>query len=65
MPSRNTRSRSAAIASRLEIRYLASISDGSKISGMNPSSSERSPWTDSPGRGSAATTRTPGFASRR
>ena len=45
MPSRKTRSRSAAIASRFETRYFASISAGSKISGTNPSSSERRPWT--------------------
>ena len=65
MPSRKTSSRSAAIASRFETRYFASISDGSRISGMNPSSSERRPWTSSPGSGSAATIRTPGLCSRR
>ena len=65
MPSRKTRSRSAAIASRFETRYFASSSAGSKISGMKPSSSERRPWTCSPGSGSAATIRTPGLCSRR
>ena len=65
IPSRNTSSRSAAMASRFETRYFASISDGSRISGTNPSSSERRPWTSSPGSGSAATIRTPGLCSRR
>ena len=65
IPSRSTRSRSAAIASRLLTRYFASSIDGSRISGTNPSSSERRPWTCSPGSGSAATIRTPGFARRR
>ena len=45
MPSRKTRSRSAAIASRFETRNFPSSSDGSKISGTKPSSSERRPWT--------------------
>src|SRR4029078_12825697 len=65
IPSRSTRSRSAAIASALLTRYFASSIDGSRISGTNPSSSERRPWTPSPGSGSAATIRTPGFARRR
>src|SRR3954465_8140870 len=65
MPSRKTRSRSAASDSRLETRNFATSTSGSRISGTKPSSSERRPWTFSPGSGSAATTRTPGLRSLR
>src|SRR6478735_5505080 len=65
IPSRKTSSRRAAIASRFETRYFASMNDGSRISGMKPSSRDRRPWTSSPGSGSAAMTRTPSLCSRR
>src|SRR4051794_29153481 len=65
MPSRKTSSRRAVSESMFDTRYFASSRSGSRISGMNPSSRERSPWTFSPGSGSAATMRTLGLCSRR
>jgi len=43
------------IASRFETRILRSSRERSMIGGMNPSSSDRRPWTKSPCNGSAAT----------
>src|SRR5581483_6535841 len=44
-------------------RNFRSSTDSSKIGGMNPSSSDRSPYTSSPSSGSAATTLTSGLCS--
>src|SRR5690349_16270451 len=65
MPSFSSSSRAVVTASRLDTTKRSSSTVGSKISGTNPSSSERRPWTASPGSGSAATIRTPGLARRR
>src|SRR5918994_834029 len=60
MPSSASRRRTPITASRLVTRTLSSSTDSSSTGGTNPSSSDRRPWTCSPGIGSAATIRTPG-----
>src|SRR6185312_12517939 len=64
MPSRSSSARAAAAASVFETSSLRSSCETSSTGGTYPSSSERSPITGSPGSGSAATTCTPGNASR-
>ena len=54
MPSVAVSRRSASIDSAVVTRKRPSIALASKISGTKPSSSERRPWTISPGIGSAA-----------
>ena len=60
MPSSWSSRRRPITASRLLTRNLSSRTDSSSTGGTNPSSSERSPCTFSPGSGSAATIRAAG-----